>query len=197
MLAALVLTLSGCSEGQEPETGTETAIDPEWYDALDSAVEDEGAVGPNPKLERGECPLGAPEIAGDEVGGDTVVGASEVEGSRRSLVCRWQQPATELVVVRFDDSTALESAREEVAEVGERDLGFSVQTTEKITVDGLELVVRRTVEPANADRTSYAVSFFDDNGLGMASLAVGGPTGDPVEGYTSQQAAEDLAALLP
>ncbi|HXH77136.1 hypothetical protein [Nocardioides sp.] len=194
-LAALVLTLVGCSEGQEPETAT--AIDPEWYDALDSAVEAGGGVGPIPKLERGECPLGTPEIAGEEVGGEARVGAAAVDGSRRRLVCEWPQPETELVVVRFEDPTALESAREEVAVVGERDLGVSVQTTEEITVDGHDLVVRRTVETENAERTSYYVSFFDDDGLGMATLDVAGPVGELPEGYTSQQAAEDLAALLP
>lgn len=195
VLGALVLGLAGCSDGQEAETAT--AIDPGWYDALDSAVEAEGGVGPIPKLERGDCPLGVPEIAGEAVGGDALVGASAVEGSRRRLVCQWPQPETELVVVRFEDATALESAREEVAVIGERDLGVSVQTTEEVTVDGHDFVVRRTVEPANADRTHYYVSFFDDEGLGMVTLDVAGAPGDLAEGYTSQQAAEDLAALLP
>ena len=82
--------------------------------------------------------------------------------------------------------------------MGEQDLGVTVQTTEEITVDEHEFIVRRAVFPTDDSHIDYSVWFFDEARPGMVILDVA-TTKDRglIKSYTSQQAAEDLAALLP
>ncbi|PUA81925.1 hypothetical protein C7S10_07725 [Nocardioides currus] len=188
--------LSGCS-GDNPEPERSTGVDPEWYDALDAAVEDAGEVGDIPTLRSDDCPLDTPAVAGEELDGDTDVGVSTLGDSGHRLVCRWSPPATDLVLTRFDDPAELELARDEVGEPGEQDNGDNVETTETITVGDRDLVVRRTVYPTNDSHIDYAAWYFDDESAGLVLLDVETTeTRGLIESYDAQQAAEDLAALL-
>ena len=191
-----MLALVGCSGDEEPPT--KSGIAAEWFDALDTAVEQAGQVGPIPKLEQGECPIGPPQIAGVAADGESVVGVSAADSSKRRLICQWSGPVTELVVERFEDLSDLESARQEVSVTGEQDLGVTVQSTETITVGEREFVVRRAVYPSDDSHIDYSVWFFDEEGSGMAILDVETTQARQlITTYTAQQAAEDLEQLLP
>ncbi len=198
-VAAGLLVLAGCSGDDEPERTT--GVDPEWYDALDRAVadaeEDRGELGEMPVLTRAECPLDTPEIAGEEIDDDPDMGVSSLGESGHRLICQWSPPATDLIVTRFEDPAELELARQAVSVLGTDDNGANVQETEAITVGERDFFVRRTTFPTNDSHVDYAVWYLDDADDAMVLLEVeASDTRDLIESYDTQQAAEDLAALL-
>ena len=205
VLAPALVMLAGCT-GEDPDKDSgrvsggpalATGVDPAWYAAVEQEVADADQVGAIPVLSRGECPLPTPRIAGEELDDDPDVGVSTLGDSGERLVCRWSPPSTDVVVTRFDDPAELELARAEVSEVGEVDNGDNVRVTEAITLGERELFVRRTTYPTNDTHISYSAWYLDDEKSGLVLLDVdAGETRDLIETYDSQQAAEDLAALL-
>ena len=198
LAGALLVVLCGCSgDGGDEQPSRSTGVDPGWYDALEEAVADAGQVSGMPVLSRGPCPIDTPVVAGEELDDTPDVGVSTLGDSGHRLICSWSPPATDLVVSRFEDPAELELAREEVGTVGEEDNGANRQRTSAITVGEREIYVRRTVYPTNDTHIDYAAWYLDDENLGMVLLDVeAGDERDLVQSYDTQQAAEDLAALL-